>query len=397
MAKIILLLSLISIYLSSLSPDKDNAILIKEYEIKCYRGLITYKINNSQSKKYFLLIKNYYISEFALFQDNIELSYETYLDNDYYFPIKSNTILYLVVQTYSEYCLSFKYMDTNYIILKENEEFLHPIVDYRTYIKAVVNNILNKHVILYFQNIDTNFYLYINDKKIKYDDDEVYSFISEDNGANIKLEIPNHKKIVSIKYLSATYSNIYDDTYKCIDNFNTFQSFFINLNKEKPYFLMSFSNKNNELYQDDKLISSRNYIKTYSSLNYKYFILSNNIGCFQIYYLEHDYFRIDKKIKTFNIINSETYEFSIYNSDKNVINLSIYSSQTHFINQLQIEGENQVLKLYNKDNKYYYNFRFSSLESFIHLKIKFDLNLKNYITVNFDINYELEEEKTEYN
>ena len=35
MIKIILILSLISNYLSSLYPDKNNAVLIKEYDIKC--------------------------------------------------------------------------------------------------------------------------------------------------------------------------------------------------------------------------------------------------------------------------------------------------------------------------------------------------------------------------
>ena len=392
MIKIILLISLISNYLSSLSPDKNNAVLVKEYEIKCYRGLITYKIINSQTKKYFLLIKAYYISEYALFEEDTELSYETYSNNDYYFNIKSNTVLYLVVQTYSEYCLSFKYMDTNYIILKENEEFLHPLVDYRTYIEANINNILNKHVILYFQNINTNFYLYINGKKIRYSDAEVYNFISENKESKIKLEIPNHKILVSIKYLSVSYSNIYYDTFKCIKNFNYIQSYIIKPDVEKPYFYISFSNKNNELYNENTLLSKLNYI----AKGDEYFILSKNVGCFQIYFF-NDNFLIENK-KSYNILNSETYKFTIYNKNfEDILSLSIYSSQTNFLKQLQIEKDNQILKIKEENNQYLYNFKFYPKSYYIDLKINFNLNSQDYITITFEINYEKRKEETHYN
>ena len=384
MIKIILLLSLISNYLSSLYPDKNNAVLIKEYDIKCYRGLITYKIINSQTKKYFLLIKNYYISEYALFEEDTELSYETYSNNDYYFPIKSNTVLYLVVKTYSEYCLSFKYMDTNNVILKENEEFLHPLVDYRTYIEANTNNILNKHVILYFQNINTNYYLYINLKKIRYSSAEVYNFISEEKDAKIKLEIPSYKIVVSIKYLSVSYSNIYDNTFKCIKNSNYIQSYFIKPNKEKPYFYISFSNKNNELYNEDKILSKLNYVEKGD----KYFILSKNEGCFQIYFLEYSLFYIENK-KSYNILNSETYKFTLYNNNfRDILSLSIYSSQTNFLKQLQIENDNQNLNVKKENNQYLYNFKINRKSNFIHLIINFNLNSQDYITITFEINYE---------
>lgn len=97
----------ISVSLNVLHPDKDNAVLINEKEIKCYRGTITYKIINSEYKKYFVLIKNYYIRSYELYdeKDNI-LSYETYAYNDYYFLVK-NKVLYLVVETYSQYCSKF--------------------------------------------------------------------------------------------------------------------------------------------------------------------------------------------------------------------------------------------------------------------------------------------------
>lgn len=231
MYKNIVLLSLISIYLCSLSPDKNNTIFLKEYEIKCNKGLMTYKIINSQTKKYFLFIKNNYIDEYGLFEEDTNLSYETYSYNNYYYPIKSNSILYLVVKSLSEYCVSFKYVDTTLITLKENEEYLHPIVDNMTSIETKINDIFNKHVILYFKNISRNFDLYINGQKIKYSNDDIYSFISKEKESKIRLEISNPKTVASIKYLSDSSPyifDIYEDTFKCIYSYSDIQFFYIN-------------------------------------------------------------------------------------------------------------------------------------------------------------------------
>ena len=182
-------------------PDKDNAVLINEKEIKCYTGTITYKIINSEYKKYFVLIKNYYIRSYGLYdeKDNI-LSYETYAYNDYYFLVK-NKVLYLVVETYSQYCLSFIFLDTNYIKLEENKEFLHPIVDYKTIFEVTLENTLNKDVHLYFKNINSMYHLNINGKQeILYSYTEKFSFHSEKSESKIKIEILSQDIVVSIKY-----------------------------------------------------------------------------------------------------------------------------------------------------------------------------------------------------
>ena len=288
-----ILLGLISIYLCSLSPDENNAILLEEYEIKCNKGLITYKIINSQNKKYLLFIKNNNIDEYELFEEDTKLPYETSSFNNYYYPIKSNTVLYLVVRGSSEYCISFKYTDTTLITLKENEEYFHPITDNMTTIEASINNVLNKHIILYFKNINTNFYLYINNKKIKYSDDDIYSFISKEKESKLRLEIPNPKIVASIKYALAPFSNISDDTFQCIDNSEP-QYFYINGNSEKHYSFISFTNSNHKLYVNDKLITDLNYI-AFSAKNNIY-IISKDKGCFQIYYLKDGFFFILTKI-----------------------------------------------------------------------------------------------------
>ena len=55
MIKTILLL--ISIFFSlNLVPDKDKAITLDEYNIRCYSGTYTYKIENTDNRKYLVLI-----------------------------------------------------------------------------------------------------------------------------------------------------------------------------------------------------------------------------------------------------------------------------------------------------------------------------------------------------
>ena len=84
MLKILLILVNIFLSLNKISPTKENAEIINENEIKCGSGTVTYQINNDQNKKYLVLIKNYYINEFSLYEGNNELEYETHSYNDYF-------------------------------------------------------------------------------------------------------------------------------------------------------------------------------------------------------------------------------------------------------------------------------------------------------------------------
>ena len=392
MYKNFILLVLISIYLCMLSPDENNPILLEEYEIKCNKGFITYKIINSQNKKYLLFIKNNNIDEYELFEEDTKLSYETSSFNNYYYPIKSNTVLYLVLRGSSEYCISFKYTDTTLITLKENEEYFHPITDNMTTIEASINNVLNKHIILYFKNINTNFYLYINNKKIKYSDDDIYNFISKEKESKLRLEISNPKIVASIKYVLAPSYNISDDTFQCIDNSEP-QYFYIKYNSgEKDYVFISFTNSNHKLYVDGILITDLNYIAfTWKSNIY---IISKDKGCFQIYYLKHGFFfYIDEDNKSleksFNILNSETYKFIMCNDyeikgDKE-FTISISSNENNFLKQLEIgesELQKQDIEIIKKD-EYLYEFDYIQTANLdiTHLNMNFNLNDKEYITI----------------
>lgn len=85
--------------------------------------------------------------------------------------------------------------------------------------------------------------------------------------------------------------------------------------------------------------------------------MSKGIGCFQIIYLESNSFIVNKKHKsfkkTFNILNAESYKFSLDTYDfrtENSKDLSIYiySSENNFLEQLKIESNNQDLKIQKK-------------------------------------------------
>ena len=57
MFKLFLLLVYVSLSFNYLTPDKYDAVLLEENEIKCHTGKITYKINNYQAKQYLLFTK----------------------------------------------------------------------------------------------------------------------------------------------------------------------------------------------------------------------------------------------------------------------------------------------------------------------------------------------------
>ena len=82
MQKLVIFITLFS-FIYTLIPDKDNAITITENEIKCNKGLFTYKIMNSKNKKYFLFVKGYYIKDYDLYEGDTELSYESNSYNDH--------------------------------------------------------------------------------------------------------------------------------------------------------------------------------------------------------------------------------------------------------------------------------------------------------------------------
>ena len=73
------ILTLLILYISSslslneLTPDRNNAKSMQEYDMKCETGTITYKINNYQSNKYFHLIKDSYIYQFKLYGEYSKL------------------------------------------------------------------------------------------------------------------------------------------------------------------------------------------------------------------------------------------------------------------------------------------------------------------------------------
>ena len=211
--------------------------------------------------------------------------------------------------------------------------------------------------------------------------------------------IPNLK---SGKQLSNSTFNIYEDTFKCIDDSEN-KTFYIHGNKEKQYIFVSVSNSNIKMYDKHGPIYSKNYFD-WNHPDYDYFyIISKGTGCFQVYYLENKYFRVDKEkslfTKSFNILNSETVQFKIYNSldnsysedYENKMTIYLYCSENNFVKELKIDDNYQKLEIDTEKGQYYYEIDYTQKKSNYDnsLNINFNLNNKNYIaiTLKIELNY----------
>ena len=402
MLNIFLFVISFSLSLNELVPDKDNAILLNEYDIQCpdYGSptfKITYKINNYQSKRYFQLIKSTLIHEFYLYEGDIKLFYETNTDYDYFYPITSNNTLYLVINHFSSYCISFKFIDSNYISLTNNEEYKYPVVTSNQIIIAKVKNVANKHFIFYLKhtnsNKDAGYSIEFNGTSYnKYPGTKISSLFPKNNEIEIKIKLAGEKIIATFRYISVPYSNITEDTIKCNNDSNFIQSFIITKsNKNYWYYWYFLSNNKIEYYDDDKLKTELSNINTfnYYTYTYKYFILLKDKGCFQIKYSNYSttsFIEIKNK-DSFLVLNSN-YNFMISNSylsNENYRYISIYSSEKNFINEIKIKNSLQKFIIKNKDNLYFYNFNFTIESSQTIINIDFNLNARNYIIIYFEI------------
>ena len=101
MLKIFLLL--LSLIIPTLSEET-----LEEYTITCYGNKKRYKINNSQNKKYLLFIAHSNVKEYYLYENDIEIPYQTHSDRNYYYPIEGKKELYLEVSI-SVFCWSFRF------------------------------------------------------------------------------------------------------------------------------------------------------------------------------------------------------------------------------------------------------------------------------------------------
>ena len=80
MIKFVLLL--ICIFFSlNLESDKEDAITLNEYEIECYIGKSTYKIENTHNRPYLVLIKASSLY-YSLYEGDEIISYDNEVYND---------------------------------------------------------------------------------------------------------------------------------------------------------------------------------------------------------------------------------------------------------------------------------------------------------------------------
>ena len=249
-------------------------------------------------------------------------------------------------------------------------------------------------------NPNASYYIYING--VKYfarSGSYVFSLISEENEMNIKLELPGGKILASFTYMTALYYNLTNDYLKCEDDSYYLRSYFIKKPKiSYSYFWYSLSNKNIEYYNNNQLKSGLNQIVPYVNWNNEeYFILMKDKGCFQLKYLNN----VDKIIiynnDTLLISTSDTYKFKFTDKTDNYLNITIYSKEKNFINKIKIENELKNLDIKNMNDTYYYNFISTNEYKTINFEINFNLNNKEYIFVNFRIEYYIPPKEPEKN
>ena len=152
------------------------------------------------------------------------------------------------------------------------------------------------------------------------------------------------------------------------------------------------------MYDEDGYIYSKNYFG-WNLPDDIFYIISEGTGCFQVHYLEDNYFIVDKKnklfTKSFNVLNSEAVQFQIFNNlesdysqgKDNKITIYIYCSEKNFVKELKIDEKYQELEIHTKKDLYYYEIDYTEKsESYIiDLGISFNLNNKNYITFTLKI------------
>ena len=324
----------------------------------------------------------------------MEIHYETNTDYDFFYPIKCTNMLYLVINNAAGYCISFKFSNSNYISLKNDEEYFYPIVTSNQYIETTIANVSNSHFIFYY---DQNTYQ-IADYKIYVNGIEYYiapytkifSLIPKENDIKIKIVPAGQKFRAIFRYISVPYSNITSDTFYCFNHTKSIRSYFIKKSKQYyNYYLYSLSNNISEYYENKNRIYKLTDINKYFRPDhYDYFILLRDRGCFQVKYSDDPTYVLINYNDSIKILNSETYKFKFKCKDSRKMKLSIYSSENNFINKILIDNNLQNLEIKNDNISYYYTFLFTTRYVEAILAINFNLYYKEYINVYFGIEYD---------
>ena len=146
------------------------------------------------------MVKNYYITDFELYYGDTKLSLKTYSYDDFYYYIYGKNILYLTVQAYLDYCISFRFMDKNSITLYENKEFLHPIINYQTKIEAELSMNVYHEEILFITNYEPSEVEFNNQRNSQLTYQKKFTYYSETNDLIIGIIFTKPNFDASLKY-----------------------------------------------------------------------------------------------------------------------------------------------------------------------------------------------------
>ena len=203
---ILISLFLLSFFESS-NQTRDDYEIIEENKIKCFYGTNTFQINNPKQNKYLILIKSQNIDNYNLYDAKFQIiTSDNQLYNDIFYYIKYQSDLYLKIYSYNYECFSFKFSETPYLDIKEEQDFTHPIIDSGTIIKFSIKDTYKKKITLYLYNINSAVTVNFGSKKysISWNQNLIKTHNEmNENSLNIQIQIQDSQRNILpiIKYL----------------------------------------------------------------------------------------------------------------------------------------------------------------------------------------------------
>ena len=385
-------------------PDIENAELINELDIKCINGYKTFKLSKQSNKKYLLRIFAHYTFG-DIYEGNNRLSYCNASSGQYYYSLTGKEDIYFAGYSSEGSCVSFLFLDTPYINIKEGEEFSYPALDsYSSKVIFMINDTLFKNISLYISipGSDGTITSYFNNKEYSSGicNNCNLNYASKNNDTKVEIEINKYNVLTKIKY------------YKLRDNYEVIKEVDIKcLNGEEVYKLYNYKNKKylikiealstfGDIYEGSNKLT---YFDFYSG-KYFYSLKGNEIiyysgystknSCVSFLFLDDPYISIKE---------GEVFYYPVLDDNSSKVKFTI--NNTYFKNislYVNIPGNNGSIISYFNNKEYSSgicsncNLNYVSKDKETKVEIKIKINKYNVLTkIKYFVIELSEEEKKE--